>query len=48
MKEINVDCRKCNNCDMEKKCCKIFGSNATKAVKKCAKSGFLNYKPKKA
>ena len=40
MKEI--DCRICKNCTGFS--CKIYGSNADKAVKNCAKDNFINYK----
>ena len=43
MKEI--DCRICKNCTGFS--CKIYGSNADKAVKNCAKDNFINYKKNK-
>lgn len=38
---IEVDCRKCKNLGNE---CLIYGKDADKAVDKCAKDRFRNYK----
>lgn len=40
---IEVDCRKCANCDIFNHRCRKYGSNASIAVEKCASDGFKNY-----
>jgi len=45
MKEdFEIDCRKCDNCDMEIGCCKLYGNDPEKAVKACAANCFAGYK----
>lgn len=39
---IEVDCRRCKN--LGKDMCLIYGKDADKAVDKCAKDNFKNYK----
>ena len=39
---IEVDCRKCKNLGNNE--CLKYGKDADKAVDKCAKDGFKNYK----
>lgn len=41
-KTIEVDCRKCANCTGS--ACDKYGSDANKAVAKCAEDRFVNYK----
>lgn len=40
---LEIDCRKCANCDLEKGCCKLYGNNPDVAVKMCASKGFEDY-----
>lgn len=40
---IKIDCLKCVNCDLEKDCCKKYGSNPAEAVAACAADGFSSY-----
>lgn len=42
MSKIEVDCRKCEICTG--KSCKLYGSNADRAISLCAKNSFKNYK----
>ena len=42
---LEIDCRKCGNCDMEHGCCLKYGKDPTLAAKQCADHGFTNYKP---
>ena len=42
---LEIDCRKCGNCDAGADCCKIYGSNPKIAVEKCADNGFKDYGP---
>ena len=42
-----IDCRKCENCDMQNKCCTIHGSDPEKAVEACAAKRFRDFKVKK-
>ena len=44
MKE--VDCRMCKNLIDKEKGCKLYGSNADEAVKKCADNNFRRYRIK--
>lgn len=44
---VEVECRKCKNCDLENDRCRVFGSDPVKAVKACAKHDFRMYKPDK-
>ena len=40
---MEIDCRKCVNCDVAKGNCRMYGSDPDKAVKACAAHGFENY-----
>ncbi|MDY3109461.1 MAG: hypothetical protein SOW50_05030 [Lachnospiraceae bacterium] len=42
MKTIEINCLECRNCTGDS--CKVYGSNADKAVKSCADDSFRNYK----
>ncbi len=44
MKTIEINCLECGNCTGES--CKVYGSDADKAVKRCADDSFKNYKPR--
>lgn len=44
MKTIEINCLECGNCTGES--CKVYGSDADKAVKSCADDSFKNYKPR--
>lgn len=41
-----VDCRMCKNLIDKEKGCKLYGSNADEAVKKCADNNFRRYRIK--
>lgn len=38
-----IDCRKCENCDMQNDRCAIYGNDPEKAVKACAANQFKHY-----
>lgn len=38
-----IDCRKCENCDMKNGRCVIYGDDPEKATKACAANMFKNY-----
>lgn len=40
---LEIDCRKCINCDLENGCCKLYGNNPDVACKMCASKGFEDY-----
>ena len=40
---LEIDCRKCINCDLENACCMLYGNDPEKAVKMCASKGFEDY-----
>ena len=42
---LEIDCRKCLNCDMENARCKLYGSDPEKAAKACAANDFKGYVP---
>lgn len=44
--QIEIDCRKCENCDLGNDCCKQYGSDPNVAVQNCASDGFKNYTSK--
>jgi hypothetical protein len=39
---LEIDCRKCTNCDLENGC-KLYGNNPDAAAKMCASKGFEDY-----
>lgn len=41
---LEIDCRKCDKCTGYS--CKVYGDDATKAVKQCANDGFKEYQVK--
>lgn len=43
---IEVDCLKCENCDPENDCCKLYGSDPQEAAKRCADRYFRGYRKK--
>lgn len=43
---LEIDCRTCGNCDMDRGRCKLYGDDPQKAVKACADNGFRNYCPR--
>lgn len=43
---LEIDCRTCENCDMDRGRCKLYGDDPQKAVKACAGNGFRNYCPR--
>lgn len=44
--DIEVDCTKCENCDLENDCCKLYGSDPQEAARRCAARYFRGYKKK--
>lgn len=42
---LEIDCRKCANCDLENDCCKRYGANPDKAVNECVANSFKGYWP---
>ena len=43
-----IDCRKCGNCDMKNKCCKLYGNDPKIATSTCAQKNFGGYRPNHA
>ena len=43
---LEINCRSCANCQVEKDCCDVYGNDPSMAVTNCALDGFRNYKKK--
>lgn len=42
---LEIDCRRCKNCDTEHDCCSLYGDDPEKATKCCADNNFKDYDP---
>lgn len=40
---LEIDCRKCRNCDLKNGRCKLYGPDPAEAVARCAANGFQGY-----
>lgn len=44
MADIEIDCRKCVNCNTVEARCEVYGYNPVKVVAACAADGFKHYR----